>query len=567
MSQSSFSRQLTLADVLTAVAQADLPPARSRDLKSAIHTIAKALGRQPVEIAADPAKLRRSLQKLSAEALGISQGRLANARSLLLKGVDLVKPTMPGKQKNPLLPAWQRLIDAIDSQSGRIRVATLARWLSEQEIGPDTVQEADLSRYRDQLFANSLRSNPEGTWSGLVWQWNKAVRDVEGFPAIELYVESRRKAVTYPWATFPKSLEADTKAWTDWLEGKDVLSDGPPRPVKSSTAETRTYQIRYFASALVDAGIAPQSLKTLSDLVALSNFETGIRYLFARKENKRSSALGNMGGAMIAIARQWVLPKLNDDKSADATLKRMRFLVSKIDSQVRGLTDKNHERILQFEDQEQLLKLLNLPSRLKAEFMSGKHPKAQAIVLADVALAVELLTVTAIRIGNIHSIELEKHLRKYRNRYVLYFTETEVKNRQRLQFSLPDETCKLIDWYLKDVRPLRLKGVSDALFIGEDRISPKAKNTLSLQIKETIWDFTGLTVNPHLFRHVMAYAYLNENPGAYQVLRLIFGHKSVDTTVNSYSGAETKSAQAHFDRMVQTLREKSYASSLKRRGR
>jgi site-specific recombinase XerD len=187
--------------------------------------------------------------------------------------------------------------------------------------------------------------------------------------------------------------------------------------------------------------------------------------------------------------------------------------------------------------------------------------------LADVALAVELLTVTAIRIGNIHSIELDKHLRKYRNRYVLYFTEAEVKNRQRLQFSLPDETCKLIDWYLKDVRPLRLKGVSDALFIGEDGISPKAKNTLSLQIKETIWDFTGLTVNPHLFRHVMAYAYLNENPGAYQVLRLIFGHKSVDTTVNSYSGAETKSAQAHFDRMVQTLREKNYASSPKRRSR
>jgi site-specific recombinase XerD len=567
MSQSSFSRQLTLADVLKAVAQADLPPARRRDLKSAILNISKALGRQPVEIAADPAQLRGSLQNLSAEALGISQGRLANARSLLLKGVDLVKPTMPGKQKSQLLPAWQRLIDAIDSQSGRIRLATPARWLSEQEIGPDTVQEADLSRYRDQLFANSLRSNPEGTWSGLVWQWNKAVRDVEGFPGIELSVESRRKAVTYPWATFPKSLEADTKAWTDWLEGKDVLSDGPTRPVKSSTAETRTYQIRYFASALVDAGIAPQSLKTLSDLVTLSNFETGIRYLFARKENKRSSALGNMGGAMIAIARQWVLPKLNDDKSADATLKRMRFLVSKIDNQVRGLTDKNHDRILQFEDQEQLLKLLNLPSRLKAEFMSRKHPKAQALVLADVALAVELLTVTAIRIGNIHSIELDKHLRKYRNRYVLYFTEAEVKNRQRLQFSLPDETCKLIDWYLKDVRPLRLKGVSDALFIGEDGISPKAKNTLSLQIKETIWDFTGLTVNPHLFRHVMAYAYLNENPGAYQVLRLIFGHKSVDTTVNSYSGAETKSAQAHFDRMVQTLREKNYASSPKRRSR
>jgi site-specific recombinase XerD len=105
------------------------------------------------------------------------------------------------------------------------------------------------------------------------------------------------------------------------------------------------------------------------------------------------------------------------------------------------------------------------------------------------------------------------------------------------------------------------------LFVGEDGVSPKAQNTLSLQIKDTIKHYTGLTVNPHLFRHIMAYAYLNENPGAYQVLRLIYGHKSVETTVNSYSGAETKSAQAHFDKVVHDLREKHHAPAPKRQKR
>ena len=76
-----------------------------------------------------------------------------------------------------------------------------------------------------------------------------------------------------------------------------------------------------------------------------------------------------------------------------------------------------------------------------------------------------------------------------------------------------------------------------------------------------------LRMNPHLFRHIMAYAYLNENPGAYQVLRLIFGHKSVETTVNSYSGAETKSAQAHFDKVIHDLREKHHAPLPKRQKR
>ena len=61
-------------------------------------------------------------------------------------------------------------------------------------------------------------------------------------------------------------------------------------------------------------------------------------------------------------------------------------------------------------------------------------------------------------------------------------------------------------------------------------------------------------MNPHLFRHAMAYVYLNANPGGYQVMRLMLGHKSLNTTVSSYSGAETKSAQAHFDKLIRDLR-------------
>jgi site-specific recombinase XerD len=415
------------------------------------------------------------------------------------------------------------------------------------------------------LLNHSLRTDPEGTWASLVWQWNKAAQEISGFPNFKLSVESRRKEVTLPWSSFPETLEADVKAWTDWLEGKDLLSDGPIRPVKASTVETRTYQIRYFASGLVEAGIDPRSLHTLSDLVDLPAFETGLRHLFKRKDNSRTSTLGGVGGAMIAVARHWVLPKRNDAASADAILKRMRFLVSKVDDQTRGLTDKNHERLMQFEDPDQLSKLLHLPARLKAEVFSGKHPKAQSLVLADVAVAVELLTMTGIRMGNLHSTLLDKNLRKYRNRYVLSYAQEEVKNTQRLQFTLPEDTCKLLDWYLEDIRPKRLKGPSDALFIGEDGVSPKAQNTLSLQIKDTVKHYTGLVVNPHLFRHIMAYAYLNENPGAYQVLRLIYGHKSVETTVNSYSGAETKSAQAHFDKVVQDLRDKQPAPKGRKR--
>jgi len=84
MSKSPVSRQLTLADVLSAVESAGLPPARRRDMKSAVVTVTKALGRHPSDVPADTAQLRCRLKDLSADGLGLSEGRLANVRSLLL---------------------------------------------------------------------------------------------------------------------------------------------------------------------------------------------------------------------------------------------------------------------------------------------------------------------------------------------------------------------------------------------------------------------------------------------------------------------------------------------------
>ena len=557
MANTASSRQpkgLNLADVLAAIEQADLTPSRRRDLRSAIVTLAKGLGRHPLEIPADPAVLRKRLGELTAEGLGISQGRFANIRSLLSKALALIKPVMTGRQTIAITADWQVLLDQVENLSARIKLSPVIRWLCDKGIGPAQLSEADLRRYQSELMDSSLRADPEGTWQSFAWQWNKCLREIEGFPKIELTLINRKPVITHPWSYFPPSLQIETNAWGEWLSGADLLADGPVKPVKASTVETRNYQIRYFASALADAGIDRDSLKSLADLVALPNFEAGLRHLYIRKGSKRSSTLGGIGGAMISIARHWVLPKLGDDHAAEAILKRMRFLVSRVDVPSRGLTDKNHQRLMQLEDPQQLQKLLNLPDRLKREVLSGKHPKAQSLVLADMAVAIELLIITGVRIGNLRTTLLDVNLRKYRNRFILTYASQEVKNDARLQFELPEATCSLLNWYLKDIRPQRLKGISDVLFIGEDGLSPKGKSTFGLQISQTVKHYTGMTMNPHMFRHAIANVYLNANPGAYQVMRLILGHKSLDTTINAYSGAETKSAQAHFDKLIHELR-------------
>ncbi|NBQ40725.1 MAG: site-specific integrase, partial [Alphaproteobacteria bacterium] len=440
---------------------------------------------------------------------GISQQRWANVRSLTLKAIGLVRPVMPGRRLNTMSSAWQVLLDRVEGQSARFRLGPLCRFLSEEGIEPEAVTTDDLLGYRDRLLNESIRSKPELTWDSLLWQWNKAVREIEGFPQVIIERAQRRERKTLDEAEFLPSLLADRDAWLDRLQGESFLDEGPIHAVSASTRKTRAYQIHYFASASVRAGIDAGSLKSLADLVSDENFEKVMRYIFDDQSRKKSSHLAGIGGAMIAIARHWVLPKSGlSDIESQTILSRMRFIVSRVSPEQEGLTEKNHERLMQFESDEAIGRFLNLPDTLRAEIDKNKLPISQKHAVADVVLALEIMLVAPVRMKNLIGIRIDKHLVRYRDGYMLVFEKAEVKNKTRLQFKLPQPTCEVIDWYLKSIRSERVKGDTDALFLGEDGIQPKAQSSLANQISKKVYENTGLKFNAHLIRHVTSFLYL-----------------------------------------------------------
>ena len=564
----SFSRQITLADVMKAVEAMDLPGTTRRDVLSAIRKVGEVLNRHPAEIPADPSRLNARLQEIAPAAIGLSQQRWSNVRSLVLKGIGLVRPVMAGRRITKLMPEWASLRNQVPKEAGRIRLGTLMRFLSEDGIGPDQVAEADLIRYRDRLFSESLRRGVKKTWDHIIWEWNRAVREIDGFPQITIDRPSGKDRKTLSPDIFPASFWSDSEIWLDRLQGKDILADGPVRAVSDSTRKTREYQILYFASALVEAGLDPNSLTSLDGLVSPENFEKGMRLLFDRKERQKTSHLGDIGGGLISLARHYVLPRNGTPETdRDTILARMRLIVSRVSQVTEGLTDKNLDRLMQFESPEAVGRFLNLPAELKREVESGKLPINQANATADVALALEIAIRAPVRNSNLSQIKLDKNLIRYREGYLLTFQEEEVKNKQRLQFILPPETCAMIDWYLKTIRANRLKGETDALFLGEDGLKSIAKNTLSTQISKKVFQKTGLKFNVHLIRHATSLMYLNQVPGGHHVLRMVLGHKSIDTTLRSYSGAEAKSAVAHFDKIITGLRDAHQTQPNRPRGR
>jgi hypothetical protein len=65
----------SLADVLTAVQNADLPERRRQEIASALRTVARALGRPLERIPADARRLSALLKEVAPLAIGVSRGR------------------------------------------------------------------------------------------------------------------------------------------------------------------------------------------------------------------------------------------------------------------------------------------------------------------------------------------------------------------------------------------------------------------------------------------------------------------------------------------------------------
>lgn len=95
---------------------------------------------------------------------------------------------------------------------------------------------------------------------------------------------------------------------------------------------------------------------------------------------------------------------------------------------------------------------------------------------------------------------------------------------------------------------------SPFLFPGDRADRPKWKRSLSTQIKQLVFARTRLVMTAHRFRHAVGKIFLDRHPGQYEVVPLLLGHESVETTIAFYAGAETASAVRHYANTILGIR-------------
>lgn len=218
-----------------------------------------------------------------------------------------------------------------------------------------------------------------------------------------------------------------------------------------------------------------------------------------------------------------------------------------------GMTPKNLALIRSVVTRGVWSRVVNLPELLMQQARRERHAPVKAAVLAQIAVAVAILTVAPVRLGNLTSIRLGENLTKPGgpgSNYWLTFAKYEVKNRLSLQFKLDEKVTALVNEYVHDFRPALIRGSNaDWLFPGEAD-EHKEKISFSTQIVERIQKSIGLRISVHQFRHAGGALILKHRPGEYELVRRLLGRKSVQTTIKFYLELETTQASEIFTDII-----------------
>ena len=108
----------------------------------------------------------------------------------------------------------------------------------------------------------------------------------------------------------------------------------------------------------------------------------------------------------------------------------------------------------------------------------------------------------------------------------------------------------MIDEYLHKFRPLLVRGFNAPWLFPGEAGSFKTPNMFSEQVTQRIQKATGLRVTVHQFRHAAAAIILKHEPGNFERVRLLLGHRTIRTTTNFYCGLVSLQASETFGHLV-----------------
>ena len=127
---------------------------------------------------------------------------------------------------------------------------------------------------------------------------------------------------------------------------------------------------------------------------------------------------------------------------------------------------------------------------------------------------------------------------------LVIFEADEVKNEVELRFELPPDVTALLRTYTAEIQPYFHRTRRTTFLFPGSGNAHKSVTHLGEQLLARVKKATGVHVNQNLFRHLGALQFLKRNPGNYEAVRRLLGHKKIETTIKFYCGLEIKALLA-----------------------
>jgi len=540
-----------LADVF-AVVSADpaLSSSRRANYRCALRCLARLLGKELALIPTAPDALRPLLLSVAPAAHGMSDARWRGIRSHVIGSLKPAGvPVMPGRSTSSLSFDWATLERALPNQHTRFGLSRFMRFCAERAIEPEAVDQSVFDRFREVLLSESVVKAPRQVHRVACHLWNKAARTISGWPPVTVTVPRNTRHYALPWSAFPESFVRDVDAFLGRSCSCGPFTDDYGAPQRPGTIRLQRMQIQQMASHLVQTGVA---IETITSLSTLSAPATAKRILLAahKRAGNQSPHLHGMAVLLKVIAKQWI-------KAPTEEIRLLAGYAAQAAPRKRGMTDKNHARLRQFDDPGNVRALLDLPRKVYRQLKQVREIDEPAATRALRALAVEFLVTMPMRVGNLVALDFDRHIvatgsgRKRVLHVVIPGSET--KTGEPYEVPIPAETAALLEVYRTRVRPV-IASTPNSLVFPNARGEKRSEIPFSSALTRFVRNEIGLTVNAHLFRHLAVTLYLREQPEDVETARRILGHKSLTTTLRFYAEIKAEAAFRRYDAVIGSLR-------------
>jgi integrase len=547
----------------------DLGPAYRKRLTTIVRAAPRVLDKPAEAIRLDAPGVGARLLKASAAEWGISAKSLPVYRSAvraLLRRLGLIAQRAATAAAVP--EPWRLLLALVPPGYGSARIVPFAEFCAGRGLLPASVGTAAVASYMADCDSRLAVRDSRRMGRMLVTAWNGCAASIADWPAPPLVMPPARvKSYAPPFTDYPASFQAEIQTLRARLSGgcggglyaEDGEEDAQPlaRPLRPRALTSRMNALRLTAGALVLSGRRIETITSLGCLTEREALRAICSWHWEHAGHKASSNTGSIAVTLRMLARHVVRlgePALRQVIADTAPL---------IPPVCREITDKNIRRLQQFEDPRKQAALLHLPERVmeEAEILRERGLGQQAAWMAGVALGIEIELAMPLRLGNLVGLRLGHHLQGvFGQGEMVHVTipPGEVKNATTLTFRLGPDAVAMLRRYLTVFRPLGPNAEGDFLFPNRDHGDiARQDGGFGKAIGEAVRRHIGARLNAHLFRCLAGVLILRENPDAISDLRLLLGHKTLETTLRFYALiCREQAAERHVARITR-LREDS----------